>query len=293
MPLFKGSGVAIVTPYNSDFSINYEKFIELLHFQLDNLTDAIIVSGTTGESPTISDEEKLNLFKFAVDELGGKIPIIAGTGSNDTLHSIHLSKEAEKLGVDGLLLVSPYYNKSTQAGLIKHFTAIADSVNIPCILYNVPSRTGVNILPETVLELSKHKNISAVKEASGNISQIVKIASLIPKDFYLYSGNDDNIVPLLSVGGHGVISVIANIIPKDVHNMVQFYLDGNVKESSKLQLLTKGLNDAIFIEVNPIPIKTALNLMGKEVGSLRLPLVDMSDKNKNILENEMKKYGLI
>jgi len=293
MSLFKGSGVAIVTPYNSDFSINYDKFIELLHFQLENLTDAIIVSGTTGESPTISDEEKLNLFKIAVDELGGKIPIIAGTGSNDTSHAIHLSKEAEKLGVDGLLLVSPYYNKSTQAGLIKHFTAIADSVNIPCILYNVPSRTGVNILPETVLELSKHKNISAVKEASGDISQIVKIASLIPKDFYLYSGNDDNIVPLLSVGGHGVISVIANIIPKDVHNMVQFYLDGNVKEASKLQLLTKGLNDAIFIEVNPIPIKAALNLMGKDVGSLRLPLVDISDENKKILETEMKKYGLI
>lgn len=293
MNLFTGSGVAIVTPFNEDLSINFTMFIKLLHFHLKNSTDAIIVSGTTGESPTLTDNEKLKLFEIAVNEVDGKIPIIAGTGSNSTSHTIHLSKEAQKLGVDGLLLVSPYYNKSTQEGLIQHFTAIADSVDIPCILYNVPSRTGINILPKTVLELSKHKNICALKEASGNISQIVEVASLIPKDFYLYSGNDDHIVPLLSVGGHGVISVIANIMPKETHNMVMEYLDGNTEEAKQLQLMMKPIIDAVFIEVNPIPIKMALNFMDKNVGHLRLPLIDLSDSSQVILKNEMKKLNLI
>jgi len=293
MGLFKGSGVAIVTPFNDDLSINYDRYIELLHFHLKNNTDAIIVSGTTGESPTISDEEKLKLFKIAVEEVNGKIPVIAGTGSNDTAHVIHLSKQAEEIGVDGLLLVTPYYNKSTQEGLVRHFTAIADEVNIPCILYNVPGRTGVNILPSTVVKLAEHKNITALKEASGNISQIVEVARLIPDDFYLYSGNDDHIVPLLSVGGHGVISVVANIIPKETHDMVMAFLNGDVKKAAELQLLAKPLIDSLFIEVNPIPVKTALNLMGMNVGSLRLPLIDMSEKGKVVLVAEMKNLGLI
>ncbi len=293
MGLFKGSGVAIVTPFNDDLSINYDRYIKLLHFHLKNSTDAIIVSGTTGESPTISDEEKLKLFKIAVEEIGGKIPVIAGTGSNDTAHVIHLSKKAEEIGVDGLLLVSPYYNKSTQEGLVRHFTAIADEVNIPCILYNVPGRTGVNILPSTVAKLADHKNIAALKEASGNISQIVEVARLIPDDFYLYSGNDDHIVPLLSVGGSGVISVVANIIPKETHDMVMAFLNGDIKKAAELQLLAKPLIDSLFIEVNPIPVKTALNLMGMNVGSLRLPLIDMSEKGKVVLETEMKNLGLI
>lgn len=293
MSLFKGSGVAIVTPFNDDLSINYDRYVELLHFHLENSTDAIIVSGTTGESPTISDDEKLKLFKIAVEEVDGKIPVIAGTGSNDTAHAIHLSKKAEEIGIDGLLLVTPYYNKSTQEGLVRHFTAIADEVNIPCILYNVPGRTGVNILPSTVAKLAEHKNISAVKEASGNISQIVEVARLIPDGFYLYSGNDDHIVPLLSVGGHGVISVVANIIPRETHDMVMAFLNGDIKKAAGLQLLTKPLIDSLFMEVNPIPVKTALNLMGMNVGSLRLPLIDMSEKGKAVLENEMKILGLI
>ncbi|MCD6435608.1 MAG: 4-hydroxy-tetrahydrodipicolinate synthase [Clostridiales bacterium] len=293
MSLFKGSGVAIITPFNDDLSINYNKYIELVHFHMENNTDAIIVSGTTGEAPTISDEEKFKLFEITVKEVAGTIPVIAGTGSNDTKHAILLSKKAEEIGVDGLLLVTPYYNKSTQEGLVSHFTAIANEVNIPCILYNVPSRTGVNILPSTVLKLSKHKNITAVKEASGDISQIVKIASLIPDDFYLYSGNDDHVVPLLSLGGHGVISVVANILPKETHDMVMAFLNGDVKEAARLQLLSKSLIDSLFMEVNPIPVKTALNLMGMNVGSFRLPLINMSEAGKVVLEKEMKNLGLI
>jgi 4-hydroxy-tetrahydrodipicolinate synthase len=293
MDLFTGSGVAIVTPFNDDLSINYDQFVEFIQFHLDNETDALIVSGTTGESPTITDEEKLNLFELAVKTVAGKIPVIAGTGSNCTQHVIELSQKAEALGVDGLLLVSPYYNKSTQAGMIAHFTAIADAVNIPCILYNVPSRTGVNILPQTILALSAHPNICAVKEASGNISQIVEIASLIPDDFYLYSGNDDHIVPLLSVGGKGVISVIANIMPKETHDMVMSFLEGDVKKAMNLQLELKALTDTLFCEVNPIPVKTACNLMGLNAGPFRLPLIDMSTAGQERLETELRKLDLI
>lgn len=293
MSLFTGSGVAIVTPFNEDRSVNYAQFETLIQFHLDNGTDALIVSGTTGESPTLTDDEKLKLFEVAVKKVAGKIPVIAGTGSNDTAHVIHLSQKAQALGVDGLLLVTPYYNKSTQAGLVAHFTAIADSVDIPCILYNVPGRTGVNLLPETVAELSAHPNIAALKEASGNISQIVKVASLIPEGFKLYSGNDDQIVPLLSVGGHGVITVLGNIMPRETHDMVMHYLEGNIKEAMRLQLETKAVTDALFSEVNPIPVKAAANLMGFQAGPLRLPLIEISEPALAKLEKEMRKLGLL
>ena len=293
MNLFTGSAVALATPFNEDFTINYDQFVNLIHFHLENETDAIVVCGTTGESPTLKNEEKFRLFEIAVKEVNGQIPVIAGTGTNDTAHAIELSIRAEELGVDALLLITPYYNRTTQEGLVRHYTAIADVVDIPIILYNVPSRTGVNIEPLTVQRLSKHKNIRAVKEASGDISQVAEIARLIPKDFYLYSGNDDQVVPLLSLGGHGVISVLANIMPVEAHNMVMEYLNGNIEEALRLQLLTKPLIDALFIEVNPIPVKSALNYMGMNVGSLRLPLVDLSKASQIILKVEMKKLGLL
>lgn len=293
MNLFTGSAVALATPFNEDFTINYDQFVNLIHFHLENETDAIVVCGTTGESPTLKNEEKFKLFEIAVKEVNGQIPVIAGTGTNDTAHAIELSKRAEELGVDALLLITPYYNRTTQEGLVRHYTAIADTVDIPIILYNVPSRTGVNIEPLTVQRLSKHKNIRAVKEASGDISQVAEIARLMPKDFYLYSGNDDQVVPLLSLGGHGVISVLANVMPVEAHNMVMEYLNGNIQEALRLQLLTKPLIDALFIEVNPIPVKSALNYMGMNVGSLRLPLVDLSKASQIILKVEMKKLGLL
>ncbi|MTI65185.1 MAG: 4-hydroxy-tetrahydrodipicolinate synthase [Firmicutes bacterium] len=291
MNLFKGSGVAIVTPYKND-KIDYQKLGELLDWHVKEETDAIIICGTTGEASTMSDTEQKEVIKYTVDKINKRIPVIAGTGSNNTAHAIELSEYAEKVGVDGLLIVTPYYNKTTQKGLIKHYNAIADKVNIPIIVYNVPGRTGVNVLPNTLLELSKHPNIKAVKEASGNISQVAEIARLCEDDFNIYSGNDDMIVPLLSLGGVGVISVVANILPKDTHNMVISYLKGNVKKSRELQLDMKGLIDALFIETNPIPIKTAMNLLGMEAGDLRLPLTEMSDDNKSKLINEMNLYGL-
>ncbi|MTI69755.1 MAG: 4-hydroxy-tetrahydrodipicolinate synthase [Firmicutes bacterium] len=291
MNLFKGSGVAIVTPYKNG-KIDYQKLGELLDWHVKEETDAIIICGTTGEASTMSDTEQREVIKYTVDKINKRIPVIAGTGSNNTAHAIELSEYAEKVGVDGLLIVTPYYNKTTQKGLIKHYNAIADKVNIPIIVYNVPGRTGVNVLPNTLLELSKHPNIKAVKEASGNISQVAEIARLCEDDFNIYSGNDDMIVPLLSLGGVGVISVVANILPKDTHNMVISYLKGNVKKSRELQLDMKGLIDALFIETNPIPIKTAMNLLGMEAGDLRLPLTEMSDDNKSKLINEMNLYGL-
>ncbi|SHH90834.1 4-hydroxy-tetrahydrodipicolinate synthase [Sporanaerobacter acetigenes] len=291
MKLFKGSGVAIVTPFKDD-EVDYEKLKELLEWHISEGTDAIIICGTTGESATMSDEEKKQAIKFTVDIVNKRIPIIAGTGSNNTKHSIELSKYAESVGADGLLAVTPYYNKTTQKGLIEHYTAIADSVNIPIIIYNVPSRTGLNILPRTLEKLSKHPNICGVKEASGNIAQVAEIARLCDDDFYIYSGNDDMVVPLLSLGGVGVISVVANILPKDTHDMVFAYLEGELEKSKKLQLKMKPLIDALFIETNPIPVKEAMNLLGMEVGNLRLPLTNMEDKNRNILIDEMKSYGL-
>lgn len=292
MSLFKGSGVAIVTPFHENGDVNYDEFKKLVSFHLENGTDALIVTGTTGESPTTTDDEKLKLYEIAVEMCSGRIPVIAGTGSNNTRHVLHLSKEAEKIGVQGLLLVAPYYNKSTQAGMIEHFTHIADNVNIPIILYNVPGRTGSNIAAETVHALSKHKNIVAVKEASGNFSQVAKIASLVDEDFYIYSGNDDQILPVLSLGGKGVISVLANVAPAETSQMVHDFLNGNIENAIRLQLKYKALIDALFIEVNPIPVKAALNMMGFAAGPLRLPLVELTDKSKVVMADELKKVGL-
>jgi 4-hydroxy-tetrahydrodipicolinate synthase len=292
MSLFTGSGVAIVTPFKEG-KVNYSKLEEILNWHIEQGTDAIIVCGTTGEASTMSEDEQKETIKFTVEKVNGRIPVIAGTGSNNTAHAIEMSKYAESVGADGLLLITPYYNKATTKGLIAHFTTIADAVNIPIILYNVPGRTGVNILPATVGELAKHPNIRAIKEASGNIAQVAEIARLVPSDFHIYSGNDDMIVPLMSLGGHGVISVVANVAPKDTHNMVQKFLDGDVKGACALQLQMKALIDALFIEVNPIPVKTAMNLMGFDMGELRLPLTEMTEGNLNILTARMTEYGLL
>ncbi|HPW41370.1 MAG TPA: 4-hydroxy-tetrahydrodipicolinate synthase [Bacillota bacterium] len=290
MAIFKGSGVAIVTPFN-DNGVDFNKLGELLDWHVENGTDAIIICGTTGEAPTMSDDEKKTAYKFTVDKIAGRIPVIAGTGSNDTHHSIELSKYAESVGCNGVLCVTPYYNKTTQKGLIAHYTAIADSINIPVIIYNVPGRTGINTNADTLKALSVHKNIGGIKEASGNISQVVEIGMFCDDNFCMYSGNDDQVVPLLSVGGIGVISVVANIAPKLMHDMVDSFLKGDVKTAMKLQLDIKKLNDALFCEVNPIPIKTAMNLLGMNVGKLRLPLVDMSEGNLNRLKNELINSG--
>lgn len=292
MALFKGSGVAIVTPFTNE-GVDFDKLGELIEWHISSGTDAIIICGTTGEASTMTDDEKKAAYRFTVEKVAKRIPVIAGTGSNNTKHSIELSKYAESVGCDGLLCVTPYYNKTTQKGLIEHYTAIADSVNIPIIIYNVPGRTGLNVLPDTLKKLSFHKNIAGVKEASGNISQVVEIGTFCNENFAMYSGNDDQVVPLLSVGGIGVISVVANIAPKEMHDMVMSYLDGDIKHAMELQLKIKPLNDALFCEVNPIPVKTAMNLLGHEVGELRLPLTSMSDKNLDFLKNALLSYGLL
>ncbi|SHK13310.1 4-hydroxy-tetrahydrodipicolinate synthase [Paramaledivibacter caminithermalis] len=292
MSLFRGCGVALVTPFKNN-KVNYEKLEELIEWHIKQDTDAIIICGTTGEATTLSDEEQKEIIKFTVQKVNKRIPVIAGTGSNCTQHAIDLSKYAEQVGTDGLLVITPYYNKSTQKGLIAHFTAIANEVSIPIIIYNVPGRTGVNMLPSTLAELAKLPNIKAIKEASGNISQVAEIARLVPDDFYIYSGNDDMIVPLMSLKGDGVISVVANIVPKDTHDLVYKFINGDLKGSCDLQLKLKPLIDALFIEVNPIPVKTAMNLMGFAMGNLRLPLVEMSDSNLEILKTAMKEYGLL
>lgn len=294
MSIFTGAGVAIVTPMNQDGSVNYEKFAELIEFQIANGTDAIIVCGTTGEASTLTHEEHLEVVKYCVDVVNKRIPVVAGTGSNCTETAIYLSKEAESYGVDGLLIVSPYYNKATQNGLYTHFKKIADAVNVPIILYNIQGRTGVNIAPATIARLAKDcENIVAVKEASGNISQVAKIAALTNGTLDIYSGNDDQIVPIMSLGGKGVISVLSNIAPKQTHDICATYMEGNVQESMKLQLAAIELIDALFCEVNPIPVKKALNLMGLGAGTLRLPLTDMEDENAAKLEKAMKNYGLL
>lgn len=292
MALFKGSGVAIVTPFNADNSINYEVFEKLINFQLENETDAIIIAGTTGEASTLSDEEQLEAIRFAVSLVNKRVPVIAGCGSNHTEHGIHLCKGSQKAGADACLLVTPYYNKTSQKGLIEHYTALANSVDLPVILYNVPGRTGMNIEPTTYLELSKVENIIATKEASGNISHIAEVMGLCYGKMDIYSGNDDQIVPILALGGCGVISVIANIAPKQTHDLVMKYLNGDTVGSLKMQLEMLQLVKAIFCEVNPIPIKTALKLMGYDACNFRQPLTTMSDKNALFLEDEMKKYGL-
>ncbi len=294
MSIFKGAGVAIVTPMKANGEINYEKFAELIEFQIANGTDAIIVCGTTGESSTLSHEEHLDAIKFCAEKVAHRIPVVAGTGSNSTETAVYLSTEAEKYGVDGLLLVSPYYNKATQNGLYTHFKTIAESVKIPVILYNVPSRTGCNILPDTVIRLCNDvENIVGVKEASGNISQIARLAAKAKGKVDIYSGNDDQIVPILSLGGVGVISVLSNVAPRETHEICAKYFEGDVKGSMELQLRAMDLCDALFCEVNPIPVKKALNLMGKEAGTLRLPLTEMEDANAAKLEKAMKEFGIL
>ncbi|MBQ4260208.1 MAG: 4-hydroxy-tetrahydrodipicolinate synthase [Lachnospiraceae bacterium] len=294
MAIYKGAGVAIVTPMFQDGTVNYEKFAELIEFQIANKTDAIIVCGTTGESSTLTNEEHLDVIRYCVKVVAGRIPVIAGTGSNCTESAIYLSTEAEKAGVDGLLLVTPYYNKATQNGLYAHFKAVADSVKVPIILYNVPSRTGCNIQPETVVRLCKDvENIVGVKEASGNISQIAHLAALAKGCVDIYSGNDDQIVPIMSLGGIGVISVLSNVAPLQTHEICQKYFDGDVQESTRMQLEAIDLVNALFCEVNPIPVKAALNLMGMEAGTLRRPLTDMEPANVVRLEKAMKEYGIL
>ncbi|MBO6214458.1 MAG: 4-hydroxy-tetrahydrodipicolinate synthase [Lachnospiraceae bacterium] len=294
MPIFKGAGVAIITPFNEDLSVNYDKLQEIIEFQIDNGTDAIIIAGTTGEGATLSMEEHRAVIKAAVEFTKHRIPVVAGTGSNNTATAIQLTKEAEEDGADAILSVTPYYNKTTQPGLIKHYSMIADETKLPIILYNVPGRTGTNIMPETVAELRRtKKNIVGLKEATGSIAQASKTMYLCDGDLELYSGEDGLIVPLLSIGGIGVISVISNIAPRETHDLVYDYLEGRQEKALKAQLRSLPLVEALFCEVNPIPVKRALNLMGKAVGSLRPPLVEMEPGNAARLEAAMKEYGLL
>ena len=294
MAIFTGSGVAIVTPFHADGSINYDKLEELIDFHCNNGTDSIVICGTTGESATMTEAEHVECIKKAVEFTKGRIPVVAGTGSNATHTAIELSKEAEAAGADGLLIVTPYYNKCTQAGLAAHYTAIAKEVKTPIIMYSVASRTGVNIAPETVASLVKNvDNIVGVKEASGNISQIAKIMNLTDGNIDLYSGNDDQIVPIMSLGGIGVISVLANVAPKETHDICAKYFAGDVKGSAALQLKALPLVDALFSEVNPIPVKKAMQLMGYEVGPLRMPLTELTEGNTEKLAKAMKEFGII
>ncbi|MCR4695601.1 MAG: 4-hydroxy-tetrahydrodipicolinate synthase [Pseudobutyrivibrio sp.] len=293
MSIFTGAAVAIATPMNEDFSVNYEKLDNLIEFQIENGTDAIVICGTTGEASTLSHEEHLDVVGHCIKTVKGRVPVIAGTGSNSTETAIYLSTEAEKLGADAVLLVTPYYNKATQKGLYEHFKDTADAINIPCILYNVPSRTGCNILPETAVKLARDvKNIVAIKEASGNISQIAKLMQLADGCIDVYSGNDDQIVPIMSLGGLGVISVLSNVAPAQTHELCQACLDGDFKKAAKMQLEALPLIDSLFSEVNPIPVKHALNVMGFEAGPLRKPLTEMEEDHAKILEENMKEYGL-
>ena len=291
--LFTGAGIAIITPFNEDGSINYERLGEMIDYQIENGTDAIIICGTTGEASTMSDEEHLECIRFAVKKAAKRVPVIAGTGSNDTAYAIKLSKEAEEIGADGLLLVTPYYNKTTQRGLIAHFTAIVDAVNIPIILYNIPGRTGMSIEISTAKVLAKHKNIVAVKEASGNIGYTAKLIAACGDDLDVYSGNDDMIVPIMSLGGKGVISVLSHVLPKETHLMAQYCLENNFAEASKLQIKYLDLINNLFVEVNPIPVKEAMNLIGVNVGGCRMPLYPMSDENREKLKASLAKHGLI
>ena len=293
MSVFTGSAVALITPLNEDETVNYDKLRELLEFHVKNQTDAVVICGTTGEASILSDEDQIECIRFSVELINHRIPVIAGAGSNETSHAIYLAQESEKVGADAVLVVTPYYNKTTQNGLIAHYRAIAESISIPIILYNVPGRTGLNIAPETCIALSKIKNIVAIKEASGNFSNIAKIAANCGPDFDLYSGNDDHVLPILSLGGKGVISVWANICPKEVHDMTVAYLNGNYELAREIQLKYLDLIEALFIEVNPIPVKTAMNLMGMDVGKCVLPLVDMEPHNLEVLKIEMKKVGLL
>ena len=289
--IFTGAGVAIITPMNADGSVNFQKYREIIDWQIENGTDAIITCGTTGESSTLTHEEHVEVIRTAVEQTAGRVPVIAGTGSNDTDYGIKLSLEAKALGVDGLLLVTPYYNKASQRGLIAHYTAIADAAQLPIILYNVPSRTGVSIQPATVVELAKHPYIVGIKEASGNLSIAAEIAATC--DIDIYSGNDDQILPVLSLGGKGVISVLSNVAPRETHDICQKWFDGDFEGSRKLFLQYLELANAMFIDVNPIPVKDAMNLMGLDVGECRLPLITMDEGNKAKLAAVLKKYNLM
>lgn len=292
MAIFTGSAVALVTPMKNQ-TMDFETMGKLVDWQIEEGTDAIVVCGTTGEASTLYNEEHVETIAFVVNHVAKRVPVIAGTGSNHTEHGVWLAREAERVGADGLLNVTPYYNKATPKGLIRHYTAIADSVNIPIILYSVASRTGLNITPAVARELAKHPNIQGIKEASGNISQIVEMARLVSDDFALYAGNDDHVLPVMSVGGSGVISTIANIAPKDTHDMVMKFLNGDIKGAAEMQLKQKPLIDALFSEVNPIPVKTALSLMGKCTAEFRLPMCEAEDATVERLKKEMTAYGLL
>lgn len=294
MTIFKGSGTALVTPMKENGDINYDSLERLIEDQIRNGSDALVVVGTSGEAPTLDDPEHLEAIRFSVEVTKGRIPIIAGTGSNNTAHAVMMSKEAEEIGADGVLLVTPYYNKATQDGLYAHYRKIASATKLPCIVYNVPSRTGTNILPETMARLAAdQENIVGIKEASGNISQVAKLASLTDGRIDIYSGNDDQIVPLCSLGGVGVISVLANVAPRQTHDLVMHCLEGRFEEAKKLQLKALHLIDQLFIEVNPIPVKAALNMQGFDVGSPRLPLTELTDAHKESLRKAMIEFGCL
>ena len=290
--IFKGCGTAIATPFTND-GVNFDEFGKLIEFQISEGVDSIIVCGTTGESSTMTEKEKKDTIKYAIDKVNGRIPVIAGTGSNNTASAIEMSKYAESVGADALLVVTPYYNKTTQSGLVAHYKAIAESTSLPIIVYSVSSRTGVNITAETCVELSKIPNIVAIKEASGNISQVAKIAALCGDDLHIYTGNDDQIIPVLSLGGLGVISVLSNVAPKYTHDMVQNFFDGNIEKATKMQLDALDLVNSLFCEVNPIPVKEALNIVGYNYGTPRLPLVKLSEKGFERLNKSLKDFGLI
>lgn len=294
MAIFKGAGVAMITPFHEDKSVNYEELGRMLEAQVQGHTDAIIVCGTTGEPVTMSMEERTEVIRFTVEKIAHRIPVIAGTGANCTQTAVELSVKAQELGVDGLLVVTPFYNKATQEGLIEHYKMIAQSVDLPIIMYNVPSRTGCNILPETAARLADEvENIVGIKEASGDISQIAKLAACVKGKLDIYSGNDDQVIPILSLGGIGVISVLSNVVPQDAHDMVIEYLNGNTKKALELQLKYLDLIHALFCEVNPIPVKWAANRMGYQAGGLRLPLTELSAAHQELLEREMRKAGVL
>lgn len=291
--IFTGAGVAIVTPMNADGSVNYAALGELIEMQIAGSTDAIIICGTTGESSTLTDEEHRECIRYTIEKVNKRVPVIAGTGSNDTAYAIELSKDAEAMGADALLVVTPYYNKTSQRGLVAHYTAIADAVNIPIILYNVPSRTGVNISLDTYKILAEHKNIAAAKEASGNISAIAKLIAECGDKLDVYSGNDDQIVPIMALGGKGVISVLSNVAPKQTHDIAQLCLDNNCAEAAKMAARYLSLANSLFIDVNPIPVKEALNMMGVAAGPCRLPLYEMETAKKETLASALREAGLI
>lgn len=292
-PVFTGAAVAIITPMHADGTVNFEELGRIIDDQIAHGTDAIAICGTTGESAALNHEEHVECIRFAVKHTAKRVPVIAGTGSNDTAFAIEISKEAEEAGADALLLVTPYYNKTSQAGLIAHYTAIANAVTLPCIIYNVPSRTGVNLQPATLAELAKLPNVNAVKEASGNISQVADVAALCGEELNIYSGNDDQIVPILSLGGKGVISVLSNVAPQQAHDICAAWFSGDTAKSLELQLKALPLCHALFADVNPIPVKWAMNRLGWNAGPLRLPLVEPSAAVQQSLENEMKAYGVL